>query len=56
MATKIGSRTVQLDTPISVLGYAAIGSKMESQGPLAQKFDLLNEDSGRRPKAGCRPM
>ena len=45
MATKIGSRTVQLDTPISVLGYAAIGSKMESQGPLAQKFDLLNEDS-----------
>lgn len=42
---RIGQRTVALQTPPSVLGFAAIGGKFESQGPLADAFDLLDEDS-----------
>lgn len=46
MANKrIGTQTVALQTPPSVLGFAAVGGKFESKGPLAQYFDVLNEDS-----------
>lgn len=45
MPSKQGKYTVQLDTSPSVVGYAAIGSKMESEGPMANYIDILNQDS-----------
>lgn len=42
---KIGSQTVALDTPPSVLSFANFGGKFESQGPLAGYFDDLCQDS-----------
>jgi stage V sporulation protein AD len=44
MATKIGKYTLKFDQPPSVVGFAAVGSKKESEGPLAGQFDLLNND------------
>ncbi len=45
MATKIGRHTLRLDNIPSVVGYAAIGGKMEADGPMARYFDILNEDT-----------
>lgn len=45
MATRIGKFTLLLDNSPSVLGYAAIGSKKESEGPMAAFFDDLVADS-----------
>lgn len=45
MATKKGEHTLFLDNTPSVLGWAAVGSKKESEGPLASYFDLLTPDS-----------
>ena len=42
---RMGRQTVALQAPPSVLGFAAVGGKFESQGPLAEGFDLLNNDS-----------
>lgn len=42
---RIGSRTVGLQNPPSVLSFANIGGKFESQGPLHEFFDELCEDS-----------
>lgn len=45
MAQRKGNYTIVFDDPPSIRASAAIGSKMEAQGPLAESFDILNEDS-----------
>ena len=45
MSSKLGKYTYRMDNPPSVLAYAAIGSKKESEGPLASYFDIINEDT-----------
>ena len=42
---RIGTRTIALRHPPSVLSCAAVGGKMESEGPLAAYFDELGQDS-----------
>ncbi|MDL2233964.1 stage V sporulation protein AD [Ruminococcaceae bacterium OttesenSCG-928-L11] len=44
MATRIGKYTLRLDSSPSLVGYAAIASKKESEGPLASYIDVLNDD------------
>lgn len=45
MPKKIGSKTLLLTSSPSIIGYAAVGAKQEKQGPLADYFDYLSEDS-----------
>ena len=45
MAKRKGKYTVVFDDPPGVRESAAVGSKKESEGPLAQAFDVINEDS-----------
>ena len=45
MAKRKGIYTVVFDDPPGVRESAAVGSKKESEGPLAQAFDVINEDS-----------
>lgn len=45
MAKKIGKHTVLLESAPAIMGYAAVGSKMESEGPMAHYFDIINQDS-----------
>ncbi len=42
---RVGRRTVALSHPPSVLSFANIGGRMEKEGPLADWFDELSEDS-----------
>jgi stage V sporulation protein AD len=41
----MGRQTVALEHPPSVLSFASIGGKLEGQGPLAETFDELCDDS-----------
>ena len=45
MPKRLGRQTVALDTPAVILSHAAVGGKMESEGPLGSYFDYLSEDS-----------
>lgn len=45
MPTRQGKYTVRLDLAPSVVGFAALGSKRESKGPMAGYIDILNQDS-----------
>ena len=45
MAKRLGRYTLQLERPVSIIGYAAVGSRKEAQGPLGKYFDCINEDS-----------
>ena len=45
MAKRIGTHTIRLERPVSIIGFAAAGSRKEAQGPLGQYFDCINEDS-----------
>ena len=45
MHKRLGRQTVALDTPVFILSQAAVGGKMESEGPLGSYFDHLCEDS-----------
>jgi len=45
MPCRIGKYTIMLENHPSIESFAAIGSKMESEGPLADCFDLLEKDS-----------
>lgn len=45
MATRQGNYTIQMDGSPSVAGYAAIASKKEAEGPLANYIDIINKDS-----------
>ena len=45
MHKRLGRQTVALESPVFILSHAAVGGKMESEGPLAHYFDHLCEDS-----------
>ena len=45
MATKLGRKTVRLDTAPSILSYAAVVGKKEGEGPLKHCFDFISDDS-----------
>lgn len=45
MATRVGRYTIRLDTPPSVMGYASIVGKKEGEGPLADEFDQIQDDT-----------
>lgn len=45
MPTRKGKYTLMFDQSPSVIGFAAVVSKKESEGPLANWFDIINEDS-----------
>jgi len=42
---KQGQRTFLLPNPPSLIGHAAVVGKKEGQGPLANSFDYINEDT-----------
>ena len=42
---RVGKRTIALSHPPSVISYANIGGRQESQGPLSSYFDELSDDS-----------
>ena len=50
MAKRKGKYTVVFDDPPGVRESAAVGSKKESEGPLAQAFD--DQDGGLHPDIG----
>ena len=45
MPERIGRYTLRLSSAPSVVSFAAVGGKMESEGPLRRYFDILNEDT-----------
>lgn len=45
MPKRLGRQTIALDTPAVILSHAAVGGKMEGEGPLADHFDFLSDDS-----------
>ena len=45
MPYRIGKYTLGFDQPPAVLSYAAVGSKKESEGPLKDAFDFIEQDS-----------
>ena len=45
MHKRLGRQTVALESPVFILSHAAVGGKMESEGPLSHYFDHLCEDS-----------
>lgn len=45
MAQRIGNHTILLEGSPSILGYASVASKKESEGPMAQYIDILCDDS-----------
>ena len=57
---RLGRQTVALAHPPSVLSFSNIGGKFEGQGPLADFFDEISNDSffgerpGRRQSPPCR--
>ena len=45
MQKRLGRQTVALERPVIIHSHAAVGGKMESEGPLAHYFDHLSQDS-----------
>ena len=45
MQKRLGRQTVALAEPVHILSHAAVGGKMESEGPLGHYFDHLCRDS-----------
>lgn len=45
MAIRIGAGTIRLEKPVAIAATAAVGSRMEKEGPLGAEFDQLVEDS-----------
>ncbi len=45
MAKRIGTNTIRLERPVSIIGFAAAVSRKEAQGPLGSYFDCINDDS-----------
>ena len=48
MITRKGKYTILLNDKVNIIGYAAVGSKKEYEGPLSSDFDKIFHD----PKAG----
>ena len=45
MSIRIGAGTIRLEKPVAIAATAAVGSRMEKEGPLGAEFDRLVEDS-----------
>ncbi len=45
MQKRLGRQTVALETPPVILSHAAVGGRQEGEGPLAEYFDHLGDDS-----------
>ncbi|MBR3704225.1 MAG: stage V sporulation protein AD, partial [Oscillospiraceae bacterium] len=45
MPKRLGRQTVALDAGAVILSHAAVGGKMEGEGPLGGWFDYLCDDS-----------
>lgn len=45
MSTRVGRYTIRLDHPPAVTGYASVVGKKEGEGPLADEFDQIQEDT-----------
>lgn len=45
MATRKGKNTIFMDKPPHLLSWAAVGAKLEGQGPHGKSFDLISDDS-----------
>ncbi len=45
MPKRLGRQTVALEVPAVILSNAAVGGKMEGEGPLRDYFDYLSDDS-----------
>lgn len=45
MARRVGGHTIALDSRPTVLSWAAVGGKLEGEGPLGSRFDEIEEDS-----------
>ena len=45
MAHKIGKRTMRLEHPPAVAGFASVVSQKEGEGPLKEYFDEIETDS-----------
>lgn len=45
MPTRVGRYTIRLDQPPSISGYASVVGKKEGEGPLADEFDQIEEDT-----------
>ncbi|MCL2033656.1 MAG: stage V sporulation protein AD [Oscillospiraceae bacterium] len=41
---RLGKNTIKFNHPPSVIGFASIASKKESEGPMAQYIDILSKD------------
>ena len=39
MAIRIGTGTIRLERPAAIAAVAAVGSRMEQEGPLGAEFD-----------------
>lgn len=45
MSKRLGTQTVKLDTPVSILSSAAIAGPKEKDGPLGDSFDVVMKDA-----------
>lgn len=45
MATRVGRYTIRMDQPPAVMGYASVVGKKEGEGPFADEFDQIEEDT-----------
>lgn len=45
MAKRIGRYTICFDQPVAVKGFASVVGKKEGEGPLAEHFDYISEDT-----------
>ena len=45
MSIRIGAGTIRLEQPAAIAAVAAVGSRMEQEGPLGAEFDRTVEDS-----------
>ncbi len=45
MNKRLGSQTVKMNNPVNILSVASVAGQKESQGPLAQHFDIIMEDA-----------
>ena len=45
MAKRLSRSTIRLESCPSIQAWAAVGGKMEGEGPLADEFDFLNPDT-----------
>lgn len=45
MSKKIGSRTLRLASPVSIIASASVAGNKEGDGPLKHCFDYISQDS-----------